>query len=169
MLKRCFLVAMPEPDGVDMRTQKRCIGYVAIVVDDYDRAIEYYTENSQSKRAMFTITRKKTPALTIGETQTLRGHLRCQAPVDNILNDFKSVNFIQSKKLRCMSRHQNPSMVSLHDGHLNLAQSGHYNFAITLLVRIMYIMLNALTIPLVHNHLRTTINHTLTPPPYSPC
>ncbi|MGA7506907.1 MAG: VOC family protein, partial [Erwinia billingiae] len=23
-----------------MRTQKRCIGYVAIVVDDYDRAIE---------------------------------------------------------------------------------------------------------------------------------
>lgn len=28
-----------------MRTQKRCMGYVAIVVDDYDRAIEYYTEN----------------------------------------------------------------------------------------------------------------------------
>ena len=27
-----------------MRTQKRCIGYVAIVVDDDDRAIEYYTE-----------------------------------------------------------------------------------------------------------------------------
>ena len=27
-----------------MRTQKRCMGYVAIVVDDYDRAIEYYTE-----------------------------------------------------------------------------------------------------------------------------
>jgi len=27
-----------------MRTQKRCIGYVAIVVDDYDRAIEYYTD-----------------------------------------------------------------------------------------------------------------------------
>lgn len=26
-----------------MRTQKRCMGYVAIVVDDYDRAIEYYT------------------------------------------------------------------------------------------------------------------------------
>lgn len=27
-----------------MRTQKRCMGYVAIVVDDYDRAIEYYIE-----------------------------------------------------------------------------------------------------------------------------
>ncbi|WP_324022169.1 VOC family protein (plasmid) [Pantoea sp. JZ29] len=27
-----------------MRTQKRCMGYVAIVVDDYDRAIEYYTD-----------------------------------------------------------------------------------------------------------------------------
>jgi catechol 2,3-dioxygenase-like lactoylglutathione lyase family enzyme len=26
-----------------LRTQKRCIGYVTIVVDDYDRAIEYYT------------------------------------------------------------------------------------------------------------------------------
>ncbi|MFB0713931.1 VOC family protein [Buttiauxella noackiae] len=28
-----------------MRTQKRCMGYVAIVVDDYDRAIQYYTSN----------------------------------------------------------------------------------------------------------------------------
>ncbi len=27
-----------------MRTQKRCLGCVAIVVDDYDRAIEYYTD-----------------------------------------------------------------------------------------------------------------------------
>lgn len=27
-----------------MRTQKRCLGHVAIVVDDYDRAIEYYTD-----------------------------------------------------------------------------------------------------------------------------
>ncbi|MBC8946029.1 glyoxalase [Xenorhabdus indica] len=26
-----------------MRIQKRCIGYVAIVVDDYDKAIDYYT------------------------------------------------------------------------------------------------------------------------------
>ncbi len=26
-----------------MRTQKKCIGYVVIVVDDYDRAIDYYT------------------------------------------------------------------------------------------------------------------------------
>ncbi|STD20307.1 Glyoxalase/Bleomycin resistance protein/Dioxygenase superfamily [Enterobacter asburiae] len=27
-----------------MRTQKRCLGCVAVVVDDYDRAIEYYTD-----------------------------------------------------------------------------------------------------------------------------
>lgn len=27
-----------------MRTQKRCLGYVAVVVDDYDCAIEYYTD-----------------------------------------------------------------------------------------------------------------------------
>ena len=27
-----------------MRTQKRCLGHIAIVVDDYDRAIEYYTD-----------------------------------------------------------------------------------------------------------------------------
>lgn len=27
-----------------MRTQKKCLGYVAIVVDDYDKAIEYYTD-----------------------------------------------------------------------------------------------------------------------------
>ncbi|WP_293760252.1 VOC family protein [uncultured Aquitalea sp.] len=27
-----------------MRTQKKCLGYVAIVVDDYDRAIAYYTQ-----------------------------------------------------------------------------------------------------------------------------
>ncbi len=26
-----------------MRTQKKCMGFVAIVVDDYDRAIDYYT------------------------------------------------------------------------------------------------------------------------------
>lgn len=27
-----------------MRAQKRCLGYVAVVVDDYDRAISYYTD-----------------------------------------------------------------------------------------------------------------------------
>ena len=27
-----------------MRTKNRCMGYVAIVVDDYDHAIEYYTD-----------------------------------------------------------------------------------------------------------------------------
>lgn len=31
-----------------------------------------------------------------------------------------------------MSCHQNPSMMNLRDGHLNLAQNGHYNFASTL-------------------------------------
>lgn len=60
-------------------------------------------------------------------TQALRG----QMPVDEILNDFESVNFIKSKKLRCMSRHQNPLKVNLCDGHLHLAQNKHYNFAVT--------------------------------------
>lgn len=27
-----------------LKTQKRALGYIAIVVDDYDRAIEYYTQ-----------------------------------------------------------------------------------------------------------------------------
>ena len=30
-------------EGYLMGTQKRCLGYVAIVIDDYDRAIDYYT------------------------------------------------------------------------------------------------------------------------------
>ncbi|CNL49862.1 Predicted enzyme related to lactoylglutathione lyase [Yersinia enterocolitica] len=34
---------IPKRVEVILRTQKRCMGYVAIVVDDYDRAIEYYT------------------------------------------------------------------------------------------------------------------------------
>lgn len=40
--------------------------------------------------------------------------IKCgQTPVDNVLNDFESVNFIQSENVRCMSRYQNPSMVNL--------------------------------------------------------
>lgn len=71
----------------------------------------------------------------IGNAQPLCGHLCCQMPVDDVLNDFESVNFIQSEKLRCMSRHQDPSVVNLRDGHLNLAQGGHYNFATTTFVK----------------------------------
>ncbi|WP_417640562.1 hypothetical protein, partial [Klebsiella sp. FR21TRMT6331] len=37
----------------------------------------------------------------------------------------------------------NPYLI-IHAGHLNLAIIGHYNFATTILVRIMYIMLNAI-------------------------
>ncbi len=33
-------------------------------------------------------------------------------------------------------------LLIIHDGHLNLAQSGHYNFAVTALVRLMRFMLN---------------------------
>ena len=50
----------------------------------------------------------------------MSGHLRDQMPVDDVLNDFESVNLIQSAKLRCMSRHENPLIVNLRDGHLNL-------------------------------------------------
>lgn len=41
-----------------------------------------------------------------------------------------------------MSRHQNPSMVNLRDGHLNLVLSGHYNFAITGALLITGVMVN---------------------------
>lgn len=34
-----------------------------------------------SIQPIFTVTRQKTPALTSGDTQALRGHLRCQVPV----------------------------------------------------------------------------------------
>ncbi|RSV80464.1 hypothetical protein EGH56_23640 [Klebsiella aerogenes] len=36
-------------------------------------------------------------------------------------------------------------LLIIHDGHLNLAQSGHYNFAVTTTVRIIYLMLNDLS------------------------
>lgn len=48
------------------------------------------------------------------------------------LTDFTLSLFIfQCKKLRSISRHVTPLMVILRDGHLNLTQSGYYNFAIT--------------------------------------
>jgi hypothetical protein len=56
---------------------------------------------------------QKASVLAIRYTQALRGHLSGQTPVDNVLNDFESVNFIQSENVRCMSRYQNPSMVNL--------------------------------------------------------
>ncbi|MFW8236742.1 hypothetical protein ACOID8_34890, partial [Klebsiella pneumoniae] len=34
--------------------------------------------------------------MAIGNTQALRGHLSGQTPVDNVMNDLESVNFIQS-------------------------------------------------------------------------
>jgi hypothetical protein len=43
------------------------------------------------------VTREKASALAIGNTQALRGHLSGQTPVDNVMNDLESVNFIQSK------------------------------------------------------------------------
>lgn len=60
-----------------------------------------------TKRARITVTRQEVSALVIGDAEAMRDHL-CGPPlVDNILNDFKSVNFIQREKLRCMSRHWN--------------------------------------------------------------
>ncbi|ENU0758189.1 MULTISPECIES: hypothetical protein [Enterobacteriaceae] len=35
--------------------------------------------------------------MAIRNTQALRGHLSGQTPVDNVMNDLESVNFIQSK------------------------------------------------------------------------
>ncbi|BCH44529.1 hypothetical protein KAM260_24200 [Klebsiella pneumoniae] len=68
---------------------------------------------SQAKRISFTVTRQKASALAIGNTQALRGHLSGQTPVDNVLNHFESVNFVQSENVRRMSRHQNLSMLNL--------------------------------------------------------
>ncbi|MEM0567947.1 hypothetical protein AAG912_02860 [Salmonella enterica] len=54
------------------------------------------------------VTRQKASAVTIGNTKALRGHQCGQTPVDNVLNDFESVNFVQSEKLRCVCRHRIP-------------------------------------------------------------
>ncbi|UGR02978.1 hypothetical protein QDV37_17185 [Klebsiella pneumoniae] len=40
------------------------------------------------------VTREKASALAIRNTQALRGHLSGQTPVDNVMNDLESVNFI---------------------------------------------------------------------------
>ncbi len=71
---------------------------------------------------------QKASVLAIRYTQALRGHLSGQTPVDNVLNDFESVNFIQSENVRCMSRYQNPSMVNLRVLIQELAlQLSHHN------------------------------------------
>ena len=50
-----------------------------------------------AKRTIFTITRKRTTALAVGDTKPLRCHLCCQTPVDDVRNNLESVNFIQSE------------------------------------------------------------------------
>jgi hypothetical protein len=52
------------------------------------------TAVSHTRRARFTVTQQKASALAVGNTQTLRGHLSSQPPVNNVLNDFESVDFI---------------------------------------------------------------------------
>ena len=42
------------------------------------------TAVSHTWRARFAVTRQKMSALTSEDTQALRGHLRCQVPVDNM-------------------------------------------------------------------------------------
>ena len=44
--------------------------------------------------ARFMVTQQKASALAVGNTQTLRGHRSSQPPVNNVLNDFESVDFI---------------------------------------------------------------------------
>lgn len=62
------------------------------------------TTAGHAKRSIFTITRKQTTALAVGDTKPLRCHMYCQTPVNDVLNNLESVNFIQSEKLRCESR-----------------------------------------------------------------
>ncbi|VGP73628.1 hypothetical protein SB6094_00583 [Klebsiella quasivariicola] len=52
------------------------------------------TAVSHTRRARFTVTQQKASAQAVGNTQTLRGHLISQPPVNNVLNDFESVDFI---------------------------------------------------------------------------
>ncbi len=40
------------------------------------------------------VTQQKASALAVGNTHTLRGHRSSQPPVNNVLNDFESVDFI---------------------------------------------------------------------------
>lgn len=40
------------------------------------------------------VTQQKASALAVGNTLKLRGHLSSQPPVNNVLNDFESVDFI---------------------------------------------------------------------------
>nr|WP_253283011.1 VOC family protein [Cedecea davisae] len=39
----CWLRLRQKEKEHEVKTQKRALGYIAIVVDDYDRAIDYYT------------------------------------------------------------------------------------------------------------------------------
>ncbi|MCU7771733.1 hypothetical protein, partial [Klebsiella pneumoniae] len=50
-------------------------------------------------------------------------------------------------------RHGNPYLI-IHAGHLNLAQGGHYNFAVTKLVRVIIVMLNLIINDIKINILR---------------
>ena len=54
----------------------------------------FTTAVSHTRRARFMVTQQKASALAIGNTQALRGHLSSQPPVNNVLNDFESVDFI---------------------------------------------------------------------------
>lgn len=54
----------------------------------------FTTAVSHTRRARFMVTQQKASALAVGNTQTLRGHRSSQPPVNNVLNDFESVDFI---------------------------------------------------------------------------
>lgn len=41
--------------------------------------------------------------------------------LNNVLNGYELINFVNSEKLRRMIGHKNPSIVTLPSGHLNLA------------------------------------------------
>ncbi|BBV60809.1 hypothetical protein KLQU111862_21880 [Klebsiella quasipneumoniae subsp. similipneumoniae] len=54
----------------------------------------FTTAVSHTRRARFTVTQQKASALAVGNTLKLRGHRSSQPPVNNVLNDFESVDFI---------------------------------------------------------------------------
>ena len=70
--------------------------------------------------------------------QTLSSHLRGQTPIDNLLNDFELVNFIQSKKLRRMRLIQEKTLQLSH--HNMSAHNVYYVKCIVLLNNVVWLL-----------------------------
>lgn len=85
----CLLLTSFSPysrESLDVLNAARQAGARIIAITDspVSPAGVSSTAVSHTRRARFAVTRQKTSALTSEDTQALRGHLRCQVPVDNM-------------------------------------------------------------------------------------